>query len=763
MAKKKTKIADESLDAFLTRIHGEGIIATADEALPVSTRDVLNTPLSLDIALNGGIPDGTICLITGKPKSGKCVDTKRTFVVTDSGLLNLEELKGCGGTVKVISNTGRLQRVSSWYDNGIEEVIHITTNYGSEIRVTHDHPIMILNKNGEQVWKNGKDLRIGDTVVCRRGDNVWGNSHIDNRDSYVYGLLIGDGSLSKSRIMLSTKDRVCYLAFCDFVSRRDGRALTYAKKDHHFNSTKHAGILLEQGFYIGRYKQIPEFIRRCDAKNICSMLSGYFDADGGVEKKTIDCTTNSNILAIQIKAILLNFGILSNTRIRNIIPPGQQKSRPYWNISIQCVESIRIFRDLINFRIPRKRKALAELCERTSCPKNDTVPYLGTPIRLLKKAIVNDRGYFLPKSMNSMRVTINRWISGTRCAQRPSVQTMLNEFLSYSHLLEYKKIQELIDPSLLFDKIKLLGIGKSPTADLSVPIDKSFLANGIVSHNTTLCLELLRNAQVLGRPTFYINIEKRCTPALLSTIQGLDPTKLKVIPHKIDKPLTAEDYLNIVERIAKTQKKAVVVIDSIAALSTMTEQEEQIGSNKDMAGPAKLLSAFFRRAQQIVDANNVILIFISQMMTNREPRGPKYAEKGGMAVQYACSVWLKVTWTQQWERNAETNAPDGHDMHITVQSSALGRPLLPCILPLRYGVGIDTVRDIVTTAENLGLIEKAGAWYSIPMFADGDDTPKFQGLARLSNFLRDNPDKLEKLETEVRDVVLPKEIDNAKK
>lgn len=280
------------------------------------------------------------------------------------------------------------------------------------------------------------------------------------------------------------------------------------------------------------------------------------------------------------------------------------------------------------------------------------------------------------------------------------------------------------------------------------------------SGKTTLCLELLKNAQALNRPTFYINIERRCTPSLLSTIRGLDPSKLQVIPHQIDKPLTAEDYLNIIERIAKTQKKAVVVVDSIAALSTMTEQEEAIGSNKDMAGPAKLLSAFFRRTQQVVDSNDVILIFISQMMTNREPRGPRYVEKGGGAIQYACSVWLKVTWTQQWERNSETNAPDGHDMHITVQSSALGRPLLPCVLPLRYGIGIDTTKDIVTAAENLGLIEKAGAWYSLPMFSVDGDIPKFQGIARLSNFLNDNPDKLLQLETEIRDIVLPKEKSN---
>lgn len=277
------------------------------------------------------------------------------------------------------------------------------------------------------------------------------------------------------------------------------------------------------------------------------------------------------------------------------------------------------------------------------------------------------------------------------------------------------------------------------------------------SGKTTLCLELLRNAQVADRPTFFINIERRCTPELLATIQGLDPQKLQVVPSQVDKPLTAEDYLNITERIIKTQKRAVIVFDSIAALSTMTEQETDIGSNKDMAGPAKLLSAFFRRIQQTLDSNDVILIFISQMMSSRDPRGPRWVEKGGVAVQYACSVWLKVIWTKQWERNAETDAPDGHDMNITVQSSALGRPFLPCVLPLRYGIGIDVIKDIVTTAENLGLIEKAGSWYSVPMFADDGEPPKFQGLVRLSNFLKDNPDKLKCLETEIRNIVFPDE------
>lgn len=761
MAKKKAEIQGESLDAFLIRIHGKGIIAAAADALAPRSRDVLNTPLSLDIALNGGIPDGTICLVTGKPKTGKCVDVKKTFVTTNSGVLSLEELKFLS-SFRVVSHTGKLRKVSSWYDNGEEAIVEIVTRFGTEIRVTSSHPLMVLNENGDQEWRTGGELQEGDILICRRGDNIWGNNVIDNEDAYVYGLLIGDGHISRRRVELSTKDQVCYRAFVNFVKRRKGKVLTYSGLNHHFNSAIYGQQLLKYEFYIKGYKQIPTFIRRCGNQTICSMLAGYFDADGTVEKGQVSITTNSQLLAIQTKTILLNLGILSNTRIRNIVPPGRTRPRKYWETSIQNVESIKIFRDLIGFRIPRKRKALNLLCRRKASTKLDTIPNMREPIVSFQKAIIKHRGFFLPRELNGLRVTINRWKSGKRNVRRDVVQKMLDYLCDYSYLPEYQKIQSLIDPHWFFDKIKTLNPGRSYTADISVPTDKSFLANGIVSHNSTLCLELLRNAQLQDRPTFYVNIERRCSPELLGTIQGLDTKKLQVIPHQIDKPLTAEDYLNIIERIAKTQKKAVVVIDSIAALSTIAEQDELIGSSKDMAGPAKLLSSFFRRAQQIVDTNNVILIFISQMISNREPMGPKYIEKGGLAIQYACSVWLKVTWAQKWEKNTETNAPDGHDMHINIESSAMGKPFRPCILPLRYGIGIDVIKDTVTTAENLGLIEKAGAWYSIPMFADDDDPPKFQGLARLSNFLRENTDRFEQLEKAIRDIVLPQETNDVK-
>jgi recombination protein RecA len=178
---------------------------------------------------------------------------------------------------------------------------------------------------------------------------------------------------------------------------------------------------------------------------------------------------------------------------------------------------------------------------------------------------------------------------------------------------------------------------------------------------------------------------------------------------------------------------------------------EQVGDNKDMKGIPTLLAKFFRKMTQIIDTNNVVIIFISQLMSTRNSKGAKYAEKGGWAIQYASSVWLNINWVQQWQPDPDSQAPAGQDVHVKIISSALGCPFLPCAIPLRFGHGFDVSRDIALMAENFGLIEKSGAWYQVPLF----DNQKFQGIKNLCKFLDENKNKRNKLEKEVREIVLP--------
>jgi len=273
---------------------------------------------------------------------------------------------------------------------------------------------------------------------------------------------------------------------------------------------------------------------------------------------------------------------------------------------------------------------------------------------------------------------------------------------------------------------------------------------------TSICLEILKNAIDADRPAFYVDIERRCSHSLLKTIQGLNTEKLNIIKSTPDKVLSAEEWLRVIETTIKENRKAVIVIDSIAALSTLAEQSELLGESRDMSGTPKLLASFFRKVQQTIDDTNSIVLFISQLMTSREPMGKKFETKGGLAIGYACSVWLTCNWAKQWDKDPETNAPAGHDAMITVICSALGKPFLPCAVPLRFGEGVDRIKDILINAENLGLIQKSASWFIVPSILDADGNPiKLQGLEKVREYFKSNPQYIEKFDKEIRDILLP--------
>lgn len=268
---------------------------------------------------------------------------------------------------------------------------------------------------------------------------------------------------------------------------------------------------------------------------------------------------------------------------------------------------------------------------------------------------------------------------------------------------------------------------------------------------TTLCLHILANAIRNGRKTAYFDIERRCSRELIGTIRGLDQNKLDLVKSVQSKILTAQEWFQVIERFVKSTPGGVGVVDSVAMLSTLAEQTEATGDNTDMSGVPKLMSSFLRKIKDICDINRCVLIFITQYQTNRDPASrKKFEEKGGLAVQYACSTWINVDWAKLWDKDTAEQRPLGHDIMCTIRASALGPPFRPCAIPLRYGEGIDAVKDIANHAENLGLIEKAGAWYSIRSLG----AQKYQGTETLRTFLLDNAEAAAKLEAEVRSTIL---------
>ena len=89
---------------------------------------------------------------------------------------------------------------------------------------------------------------------------------------------------------------------------------------------------------------------------------------------------------------------------------------------------------------------------------------------------------------------------------------------------------------------------------------------------------------------------------------------------------------------------------------------------------------------------------------------------------------------------------------------------------IRYGHGIDKIQEVLMLACDVGLIDKAGAWYTCSFMADDsmhevakrttDVSPsdddyltkfKFQGQDNLYEFLKGNPECVSFLESQIKE------------
>jgi recombination protein RecA len=57
-------------------------------------------------------------------------------------------------------------------------------------------------------------------------------------------------------------------------------------------------------------------------------------------------------------------------------------------------------------------------------------------------------------------------------------------------------------------------------------------------------------------------------------------------------------------------------------------------------------------------------------------------------------------------------------------------------------VGIDSIGEVLDSAEMMGKIQKGGAWYTI-----GEE--RFQGRSKALDYLKENPDVVESLKSEI--------------
>jgi recombination protein RecA len=255
------------------------------------------------------------------------------------------------------------------------------------------------------------------------------------------------------------------------------------------------------------------------------------------------------------------------------------------------------------------------------------------------------------------------------------------------------------------------------------------------SGKTTVALHAVANAQKAGGTAAFIDAEHALDPEYAARL-GVDVDALLV-----SQPDSGEQALEIADMLIRSNAIDIIVIDSVAALVPRAEIDGEMGDSH-VGLQARLMSQALRKMTGAINGSGTTAVFINQL---REKIGVMFGSPetttGGKALKFYASVRLDV-------RRIET-LKDGTDMvgnrtRIKVVKNKLAPPFKQAEFDIMYGEGISREGSLIDVGVDAGLIRKAGAWYTY----EGDQLG--QGKENARQFLKDNPDLANELETKIK-------------
>ena len=261
------------------------------------------------------------------------------------------------------------------------------------------------------------------------------------------------------------------------------------------------------------------------------------------------------------------------------------------------------------------------------------------------------------------------------------------------------------------------------------------------SGKTTLALHSVAEAQKNGGVCAFIDAEHALDPLYAGKL-GVDLDDLL-----ISQPDTGEQALEIADTLVRSGAVDLLVIDSVAALTPRAELEGEMGDS--LPGlQARLMSQALRKLTGSISKSKCMVIFINQIrMKIGVMFGNPETTTGGNALKFYSSVRLDIRRTGAVKEGDEVV---GSETRVKVVKNKVAPPFRQAEFQILYGAGIYHNAEIIDLGVQIGLVEKAGAWYSYQGSKIG------QGKANAAKFLEDNKAVAEEIEKAIRDKLLAK-------
>lgn len=259
------------------------------------------------------------------------------------------------------------------------------------------------------------------------------------------------------------------------------------------------------------------------------------------------------------------------------------------------------------------------------------------------------------------------------------------------------------------------------------------------SGKTTLTLQVIAEAQRQGGNCAFIDAEHALDPIYAAKLG------VKVEDLIISQPDTGEQALEVTDMLVRSGAIDVLVVDSVAALTPRAEIEGEMGDHH-VGLQARLMSQALRKITGNIKNANCLVIFINQIrMKIGVMFGNPETTTGGNALKFYASVRLDIRRIGAVKEGEEVI---GSETRVKVVKNKVAPPFKQAEFQILYGTGINRLGEVIDYGVKLGMIDKAGAWYSYQGNKIG------QGKNNVMKFLNENPTIAQELEQRVRGELL---------
>jgi recombination protein RecA len=202
---------------------------------------------------------------------------------------------------------------------------------------------------------------------------------------------------------------------------------------------------------------------------------------------------------------------------------------------------------------------------------------------------------------------------------------------------------------------------------------------------------------------------------------------------------------------------SMVLLDTVAAMIPKREMEKL--SEEEVVGTqAKIVTRLTKKNSVWADQSKVCVLLLNQVRANISAYGRDKQTGGGWALKHGSTMKMEFSRTGLAPYKTSTGADGevvGHEVSVHIDRNKVGPSKRTAQVSLffvesdKFGpIGVDKADEAARIGKDTGIVQQHGGWYYL---REGtDDEIKFNGLDKVTDYFRENPEVL----AEVREQVL---------